>query len=230
LKRERLETFVAIGILISLAIAIFCLVATAHHRPPTTAHLTVQVEPQHVAPAKETAAPPPAPVHEENSPPSDAAAAPVPGSADLPGTIVETPSPQLPSPQLPASAPHLAVLGAEWCGPCKRLEREVLPDLSDLNLLLIDIDNQAEVAAKLYSPQTHAVPQFVLLDAAEKPTDWLVGYQSAQRVRKFLQQPETGTKSKEKSAAPPACAAPARTGTHQDAPPRLFRRWFAPRN
>ena len=52
---------------------------------------------------------------------------------------------------------HVAVLGAERCGPCKRLEREVLPDLQDLNLQLIDVDTEADLAAKLFCPKSKAV-------------------------------------------------------------------------
>ena len=51
---------------------------------------------------------------------------------------------------------------------------------------LVDVDKEADLAAKLYSPRTHAIPQFVLIDGSDNPLAWLVGYQSAERVRAFL--------------------------------------------
>ena len=159
-------------------------------------------EPQHIAPSKDTSSPAPG----------------IAGSREQGAGSKTQDSPLsfpalLPAPSSSPPACHIAVLGAEWCGPCKRLEREVLPDLADLNLKIVDIDKEADLAAKLFSPKTHAVPQFVLLDGSdsEKPSNWLVGYQSAERVRKFLQQPasapEPSQRTKTGSPLPAANAA-----------------------
>ena len=159
MKREKLETYLAIGALILMALAALGLYAAAHHHQVPAAAILVDAQPSEshsVAPSKNTSA---SAIADVDSPPP-----------------VRRPTP-------PAS---LAVLGAEWCGPCKRLEREVLPDLVDLDIKIIDVDKEADLATRLYSPHTHAIPQFVLIDGSDNPLAWLVGYQSSEQVRAFL--------------------------------------------
>ena len=87
--------------------------------------------------------------------------------------------------------PNLAILSAEWCGPCKRVEHEVLPSLlssSSLNVVLVDVDKHPDLADKLFNPRTRALPQFVAVHAAGteiEPLDWLIGYHDAQDVETF---------------------------------------------
>ena len=124
-----------------------------------------------------------------------------------------------------ASEPHpdrmLFVLGAEWCGPCKRLEREVLPDLDALNPHLVDVDKEKDVAEKLYCPGNHGIPQFVLMDAGDiAPLDWLVGYHDATAVKQFAAQ------TKIPAAAPAKPAKPATTASKQASPPRPLQKFF----
>ena len=162
MKREKLETYLAIGALILMALAALGLYAAAHHHQVPAAAILVDAQPSEshsVAPSKDTGAP-------------------AAGIIAAPRT-----PPPVPRPTPPAS---LAVLGAEWCGPCKRLEREVLPDLVDLDIKIIDVDKEADLATRLYSPHTHAIPQFVLIDGSDNPLAWLVGYQSPDDVRAFV--------------------------------------------
>lgn len=184
LKRETTETLVAIAILaLMFFLALFMLHGCGKHPPAAEVLVATQrehVEPVHVTPSKDTGSPAPGIVV------SVAAGQPYTKPAHVNASVSLTPDTSHLTPA------RVAVLGAEWCGPCKRLEREVLPDLRDLNLQLIDVDTEADLAAKLFSPKSNAIPQFVLIDGsgpAGKPYDWLIGYQSAERVRKFLQQP-----------------------------------------
>ena len=184
MKREKLETYLAIGALILMALAALGLYAAAHHHQVPAAAILVdarQSESHSVTPSKDT-------------------------TALAPGIVAAPRSPSpVPRPTPPAS---LAVLGAEWCGPCKRLEREVLPDLSDLDIKLIDVNKEADLAARLYSPRTHAIPQFVLIDGSDNPLAWLIGYQSATDVRTFLadrEHPKAKTPGPESPGVTHAC-------------------------
>jgi thiol-disulfide isomerase/thioredoxin len=227
MKREQLETVVAVGILIAMLAAVICLCSYHHHAPAIVppAVESQPVAPVHVAPSKDTTS------H-------------APGIATSP----VKPAPQAEIPAFPepvkpmaakAAKPYLAIVGAEWCGPCKRLDREVIPDLEsadECELLFVDVDRDPEVAKLLMDPENHAIPQFVLFDRSDdsddavlKPLDWLIGYQSYERVKKFLTTPTPPADpipNSAKSAAEPACVAPAPSGKHQACTPRLLQRLF----
>jgi hypothetical protein len=193
MKREKVEAIIAVGIL-CLVGAIALLFAILNERH-STAVVPPPVEHHEVAPAKDTATP-----------------------ATLPAPLtISTPA---------QAKPNLAILGADWCGPCRRVERDVIPHLLPdpaISLLLVDIDVQPDLAAKLINPKNNTLPQFVAVEAVGgeiRPHDWLTGYHAAQAVKDFL-------KAKPAIAEPDAPASPSQPAACQPATGplrRLFNR------
>jgi thioredoxin-like negative regulator of GroEL len=94
--------------------------------------------------------------------------------------------------------PALALFTAEWCGPCRRVERDTLPALRedlkdrDIPLAIVDVDKEPSAVAAL-GLADQRIPQFVLYQAdAEyraQPLGRIVGNQSPEQLRAFLEQP-----------------------------------------
>ena len=143
-----------------------------------------------------------------HAPPAPIVATPAPAAAPAKGSASPLPAP-IPTP----AKPVVAVLGADWCGPCKRVERNVLPTLLDLDLIMVDVDTQKSIANALFSPKTRDVPQFVHCErtsdgAGIMPIDWLIGYHDAADVRTFASKPkaEPAPAPAPAAAAVPPCA------------------------
>src|SRR5258708_3681923 len=85
----------------------------------------------------------------------------------------------------------LLVFGAEWCGPCKMLQKDTLdaPAFLDhagtLELTHVDIDANEKIAADF---KVEAVPTLVLLTADEKIVERRTGYLTAAELLSWLEE------------------------------------------
>ena len=188
MKRETAETIVALGMLATL-LAFLALFAHSCHKVAPPAPVIVQDEP------------PPTHVDPQPTP------APMPAPKPTPIETFETAAKQAATNRQPG----VALLTADWCGPCKRFERDILPGLlqdcvfDPPYFCLVDIDSQKDVADNLFQKDRH-IPQLVKFDASidgetitVKSVDRLVGPKSEAQVKAFL------------TAKPPAACVPAAT-------------------
>lgn len=93
---------------------------------------------------------------------------------------------------LDSRRPLLVFVGASWCGPCRWLKQEVLPQLRQRGafegvvLAFVDVDRESELAQKVTGGGP--VPQLVLYRRTRD--GWgrskLVGAQSVDQVERFL--------------------------------------------
>ncbi|MGO9115744.1 MAG: hypothetical protein ACLP9L_41590 [Thermoguttaceae bacterium] len=130
--------------------------------------------------------------------------------------------------------PACALISADWCGPCRRLERELLPELKSSGafdppyLCELDVDKDRSRVEALVGPGEQEIPAFVLFSATAggelKPINKLSGVRSAAVVTSFLHAPHPSTEPA--AGKQPACVAPALTGKTQECTPRLLRRLF----
>jgi hypothetical protein len=147
----------------------------------------------------------------------EAAPAPVEHQQTAPAKPSTAPAtvPALPISHLCDTKPNLAILEADWCGPCWRVSKEVVPTLladPALSIVIIDVDLQPDVAAKLIKPKDHSLPQFVHVETVGseiRPVDWLLGYQPPKAVQAFVSpKPKPAVASEPqpvKSSQPAAC-------------------------
>jgi len=93
-----------------------------------------------------------------------------------------------------AQADHslvLLVFGAEWCGPCKMLQKDTLDasafldHAGALELTHVDIDANAKLAADF---KVEAVPTLVLLTSDQKIVERRTGYLTAEELLKWLEE------------------------------------------
>lgn len=172
---------------------------TATVPAPSPAKTQTEVAPQRTQSAQSEVVAPPAPApiietkldkavatneeivideEEQETPPVEISGVP----EVTPQLLALSSSPSAPCSALPA--PRLFLLTADWCAPCKRLEREILPGLTDLKIEILDVDRSPDAVKPLWSPKSRALPQLVL-KAGEKPVQWLIGYRSEAEIRKF---------------------------------------------
>ncbi len=88
--------------------------------------------------------------------------------------------------------PLLVFVGAQWCGPCKQLKKEVLPQLRQRSAFRrvvfaqVDVDRESELARQITGGGP--VPQLVLYRHTDE--GWvrrkLVGVQSVERLEQFI--------------------------------------------
>lgn len=86
----------------------------------------------------------------------------------------------------------LVLITADWCGPCRRLKRQVLPSaqlqpvLQSYVCAMIDVDRQPELARALGG--TGGVPLLIAYNRTE--LGWvrreIRGYQSVEKLKRFL--------------------------------------------
>ena len=94
--------------------------------------------------------------------------------------------------------PILVVLGAEWCGPCKQLEKELEQPSSVVLfrswiVVKIDIDNEAALAEEW---QVSAVPAFRILGMDQEVAASNEGFGGFKKLQTWLdEQPEIFPKS-----------------------------------
>jgi hypothetical protein len=121
-----------------------------------------------------------------------------------------------PTPPSAPSKPRVALLTAKSCGPCRRFERNVLPDLSDLAIVSVDVDTQKDLATTLVGSSSFCLPEVCVYlensSGEHTPLALLAGYHSAQEIRDFLDRAERGKPNLPSKAAdvtndiPPCCA------------------------
>jgi thioredoxin-like negative regulator of GroEL len=93
-----------------------------------------------------------------------------------------------------SNVPMVVMVGAEWCGPCQRMKRTILPQLRQRGVLnrvafaQVDADGEAELARKLTGGGP--VPQLVMV--RKTPLGWmrrkLIGAQSVEAVERFIEE------------------------------------------
>jgi thioredoxin len=76
----------------------------------------------------------------------------------------------------------LLKFSADWCGPCKALDRE-LDKLPDLDVIRVDVDKDTG-ATRLH--QIRSVPVLILLDENDKEIGRLAGRQTAAAIERFV--------------------------------------------
>jgi len=91
--------------------------------------------------------------------------------------------------------PIVILVSTEWCGPCRKMEKTVLPEVRKRGLLrrvafaIVNPDRQRKLA-RLLTRGNPAVPQLVMYRQTDK--GWrrsgLVGGQSVDSVEKFIKQ------------------------------------------
>ena len=111
--------------------------------------------------------------------------------------------------------PILVMVSAKWCGPCQKMEKDVLPRVAKRGLLkkvsfaIVNVDRERTLAKKLIG--RGSVPQLVMYRRNGK--GWLrrrlVGGQSPEAVEKFIKQgiakdQATKTAAKAGKDSPPA--------------------------
>ena len=126
------------------------------------------------------------------------------------GSPVTPPPPPAATPAPAATPPTLAVLTADWCGPCHAFERSVLPgvrallDQRKIRLQIVDVDKQPALAKKLFGDAPHTLPQVVFYQSPPTSQDAkrtpgllesvqtlgrLIGQHTVDQVRAFLEHP-----------------------------------------
>ncbi len=103
--------------------------------------------------------------------------------------------------------PMVVMVSAEWCGPCQKMQKTVLPQVKKQGLLqkvsfaIVNVDRERKLARKLTGGGP--VPQLVMFRRSGK--GWLrrklVGGQSVQAVEKFIQEGITRDEVAKKDAA-----------------------------
>lgn len=93
---------------------------------------------------------------------------------------------------LESKKPLLVLVGAQWCGPCKQLKKEVLPQLRQRDAFRkvvfanVDVDRESRLAQQITGGGP--VPQLVLY--RNTGDGWvrrkLVGVQSVERLEQFI--------------------------------------------
>lgn len=93
---------------------------------------------------------------------------------------------------LESKKPLLVLVGAQWCGPCKQLKKEVLPQLRQRDAFRkvvfaqVDVDRESQLARQITGGGP--VPQVVLYRNTGE--GWvrrkLVGVQSVERLEQFI--------------------------------------------
>jgi len=88
--------------------------------------------------------------------------------------------------------PMVVMVGTDWCGPCQKMEKTVLPEVRRRGLLgrvafaLVNADREQKLAGKLIG--RGPVPQLIMFHRTDK--GWrkkkLVGGQSVETVESFI--------------------------------------------
>ena len=89
--------------------------------------------------------------------------------------------------------PMVVLVTAEWCGPCRQLESNVLPDpqikglLSDYACTMVDLDHEPSLAQKLGGGEGVPFMAVYVPDGDGWKRRTIRGYQSVEALAQFLQ-------------------------------------------
>ena len=79
--------------------------------------------------------------------------------------------------------------------------KQVLPalDSSGLDILMVDVDANPDLAAKLIDPKDRGIPRFVRLGEKNsagdvQPLDWLIGFHDLAAIERWIALPQPARK------------------------------------